>query len=356
MRGSDEHIVIGDEFCGDDDLLSRRCYPVYLASPFTGLAPELVELSRSLRLITALELRDHEMEDGYFQHYDPEDVTGLDSPHTPDEVYAIDYTRSMDADLVIFFVIGGSWGGGMEAQISAEATVPKVVVAPKQADISRMIPGLFNPTLAEIRFENPRDYEQELQKQLPRIATAVRDSAKWRAKARRKIERTRIGGRILIERTIRNIHLRELAERTDIRWTWLARLERNDGLSACMTIIALVRIAGVLDCEPAMGKEGIPTLQSPEFDYLPGEAQESLWNLVGFVRSDPGWRNDQVVVALGHDYYVEVKEAAKTRKSGKNAISPVRGTDWWAIEYHKKLEKLNELSGQDHGENLPFPE
>ena len=115
---------------------------VYLAGPLTNNEPEPERGCESIRLAASEIMRD------YFEVYDPAEVTPPKSAHSPEEVYLTDHTRTRLADLVLFHVNRPSLGVGIESQIAAEATIPKVIAYHEGAAVSRMFRGVFSPVSA----------------------------------------------------------------------------------------------------------------------------------------------------------------------------------------------------------------
>jgi hypothetical protein len=129
---------------------------VYLALPLTNVDANATGSHRSFREAVTDALA---TADGVeFCVYDPGRVTPPGSPHTPADVYRTDHTAVSTADLVIFNARWPSLGVGIETQISADATVPKIVIAERDGDISPMIDGMFSPTISRVAYSTPGRY------------------------------------------------------------------------------------------------------------------------------------------------------------------------------------------------------
>jgi len=223
-------------------------YPVrvYFAYPLTGLTNEQRQLSSEMRQAARIALEESSVH--CFDVYDPSEVTQPGSPHEPFEVYCIDHQRVEASDVVFFFVFGPSTGMGMEAQIAAEATVPRVVISPKGFEITRMFLGAPSRKLAEIRFERPIEITQALRTQVDEIGSAASESRRRRDQANKHAFKN-IGRRILKRRILRGITLQQLADQTDQTPEWLQRLEGNPAAARPMSFPLFLRMSSVLAIE-----------------------------------------------------------------------------------------------------------
>ncbi|MCI0641331.1 MAG: hypothetical protein L0Y72_29685 [Gemmataceae bacterium] len=206
---------------------------VYLASPLTNSDPETSNDCRLVREMTRRILENYDYLGIRFEVYDPAEVTPPGSEHTSEEVYLTDHNRTANADLVIFHVNGPSLGVGMEAQIAAGATVPRVVVSKKDARVSRMFLGLFSPTVGAIQYANDADYEAQLSKQLPEITRKTLESAKRRRPFIEDICDVELGRLIFKQRILHSITIDALARSVDIgeyflRRVWREYVEENE--------------------------------------------------------------------------------------------------------------------------------
>ena len=213
-------------------MLDPMVLRAYLASPLTNL-DETVQLeSQAVRACIRTLFGRYDFQGIQFQVYDPGEVTPPGTKHTDDEVYVMDHHQTSQADFAIFLVLAPSLGVGMEAQIAADCSLPRVVICRKGTAISRMFRGLFCPTIASIEYENAADAREQVGRQLPVIASAAVKSAIGRRAQVREFSAERIGAQVLKSRLIQGISLLQLAEMTDIREGWLQRLEWDTCLAA----------------------------------------------------------------------------------------------------------------------------
>jgi hypothetical protein len=274
-----------------DDFLEDRMR-VYLAGPLTANDPGEAELCRRIRLRAMRVLRSR------FQVYDPAEITPPGTDHTADQVFNEDHTRTSTADLVFFHVNVPSLGVGIESQIAAEATIPRVIAVPKGTKVSRMFDGVFNPTIARIEYTDEADFEQQLVALLPMLIAAVRRSAEKRRPELDSIRNAQIGraifgARILLKRTIE-----ELAATTDIRACMLQRLERDDAVAGTLTLVQLKRIAAELGATLAISGRLVPCLRGPG-DEAPEVNTNSLNTLYDFLQNfGDTWVPDEVVFRM----------------------------------------------------------
>jgi transcriptional regulator with XRE-family HTH domain len=310
-----------------DGLLEERMR-AYLAGPLTACDPAQAEICRKVRTRAGRVLRTR------FTVYDPAEMTPPGTDHTPDQVFNADHTRTSTADLVFFHVNAPSLGVGIESQIAAEATIPRVIAKPKGLKISRMFDGVFNPTIARIEYVDPDDFEQQLLDLLPSIAIAASKSAHKRRPAIEAITSARIGRNIFESRFVLRMTIDDLAAATDIRTSMLRRLERNDAVAATLTLAQQYRLATELKATWAVGG-GIPTLQGPADEPGVSEAhKKSLENLYSFLQSrNDEWMPDPEVFQLWDYAYPLGLETAEAARGDDPALSgqPVSVEQWRQI-------------------------
>ena len=273
-----------------------------------------------------------------FQVYDPGDVTQPGSNHTPDEVYELNYEQCVLADLVAFHVNVPSLGVGCEAQISADATVPRVTVAKTCVPVSRMFDGIFSTAIASIQYENSSDLELQLFRQIPVIAARVISSAQRRRPILASFSDLRLGSVIFKQRIIHNVTIEELARQTDIKESWLRRLERNHVLAACCTTIQLNRIAAATHCYvKTVDAQNLTTLV-PFDDSLSHDDRLSRDNLVSYICSKNEWIPDDRVFRLWNSYLLEsTKEAAEAVKYREGDSKVVSVAEWRRRDEERRL-------------------
>ncbi len=306
---------------------------VYLAGPLTNVASDLRAEGQAICDATKRIFRAYP--NAHFVVYDPRDHTAPGSTHSADDVYITDHRRAMDADLIVFYMADApSYGAGMEAQIAADATVPKVVAHREAGKVSRMLGGLFSPTVAEFTYVDLQSYEQAMNGLLEEIAAATAESAVRRKPAREKIVKANLGRAVFKQRIRRRVKLDDVARLTDIRVRWLQQLERNDMQSCCLTVIQLYRLAEVLDCDLALGA-GSPTLH-PSGGPYPRNTEESLDNLVTFVRTElPEWESDAKLFRLWEENTAQQLTGCVGRDSELKDIDRVISVEDWRNRYNE---------------------
>jgi hypothetical protein len=211
-----------------------------------------------------------------FDVYDPGDNTSPGTVHTAEEVYLIDHSRTIGADLVFFHVRSPSLGVGIESQIAADATIPRVVARPEGAAVSRMFSGVFSPTVAEIEYADIEAFRAKLIQALPDIVEKARASRTIRAPMKRVILAGMLGRGVMKSRILKQMPIRRLAELCDIREHFLSELERKDEVAACLTNMQALRLAHALDATVFLSKSSSsfepPTVldeaQKDSLDYL----------------------------------------------------------------------------------------
>src|SRR5690349_21767318 len=118
-------------------LLTPATLRVYAAGSLTNNSCSVNQECVDVRKIIKRVLERYDYEGVNFRVYDPGENTSPGSEHSPDEVYRINYEQCVSADLLIFHVNVPSLGVGCEAQIAADATVPKIVLTKKNIPVSR---------------------------------------------------------------------------------------------------------------------------------------------------------------------------------------------------------------------------
>lgn len=320
-------------FQPDEKVLFRaRPFKVYLAGPLTNNNESVEASCREIRRVAWEELRGFDL--AHFDVYDPAEHTPPPSPHTAEEVYWTDHLRTMDADLVLFHVNVPSLGVGIEAQIAADATVPRVVAYEKGAVVSRMFEGIFAPILARIEYDDPADFRSKLRAALPGIAEAVRSSSTARDPIRSRTASAGIGEFIFRQRILQQVPIDRLARLTDIQVYWLRRIERQPELATCLTLAQLSRIAEALECSWAIHEEAlVPRLRSAD-GQLPRAQYDSLKNLVRFVLSSEEWLPDERVLRVWAQYREVAEERVRSRDPGdRDPIDQPVTVEGWRKRY-----------------------
>lgn len=306
----------------------RQPLHVYLASALTNIKSDENEHSAKLRADVQRTFREFKHDQYFFDVYDPGLNTMPGSQHTAQDVYITDHSRTMSADLVFFLVNGPSHGAGMEVQIAADATIPKVVAFPKNERVSRMVGGIFSPTIAEIAYESGSRLVELLTLELPRIAKRVIESHRRRAPVVAKIAKAGLGQQITCQRILSGLSRADLAESTDIRENWLHELERDDKKMAGVTLVQLQRILDILDCIWAMGAGNYPSIHGNgerNVEELEASARSSLSNLATFARTLSSRLEDKKVLRMWGDY-AEQQHIGIEGRSPMNQVNTIE--DW----------------------------
>lgn len=307
-----------------DSLSGDKTINIYSAGPLTNIDPHIEKECQQVRDILKRSFEGYDYEGVTFHIYDPAENTMPGSNHSADDVYAINYEQCVTADLIAYHVTTPSLGVGCESQISADATVPRVVIARAEASVSRMFEGVFSTTIQTIRFENEHDLELQLINHRPQIAKEVLSSAKIRRPLLKDFADLDLGLTIFRQRIIGNVTVADLARQTDCKEEWLQRLERNPILAACCSAMQLNRIANATDCNLQTLGPNLTTLR-PKPDGLEEDQKESLDNLVNYVLAKDRWVEDRRVFRLWNEYVDECQhesmEAVEYREGGSIKVS-----------------------------------
>jgi hypothetical protein len=298
---------------------------VYLAGPLTNsdqvLAAECVAVRRIVRDL--LQCYDYNRVSA--EIYDPADVTHPGSKDTAEEVYEKDHDRTMSADLVIFHVNAASLGVGIESQIAADATVPRVTLCKCGCPVSRMYTGLFSPAIVAIEYRNLQDLEMQLSSALPMIFQRTLESASRRRPLMAEFRRINLGRFIFKQRIIHKIPIAALADRTDIREFWLRRLERNPEMAMCLSAMQQYRIAECIKSYISLEGDRLLTMKPTE-KQLDSASNKSLENLVSFVLTQKRWIADDKIIRVWSDFLEESATAGKLRNAPEG--SEVTVEEW----------------------------
>lgn len=277
-ESSDHNVVDLDDL---DAIVVKRL-AAYLAGPMTGLHPDAEFAARQIRAISRRVLA------ARFNVYDPAEFTAPGSRHTCDDVFLTDHSRVRNSDLVFFHLLSPSLGVGIEAQIAAESTLPRIVAYPSGCSISRMFKGIFCPTIAEIEYSDVGDFESRLSAAFPAILTAAKNSAAARKPILEKIANCNFGIAVFKSRVLLKLSLEEFARRTDIREGMLRRVELDQTAAATLTWIQLTRIAQTLNATILISS-GMPALQGPadepHVDEIQAASLQSLYACLAAKRS-----------------------------------------------------------------------
>lgn len=306
----------------------------YLASSLTNVDADAArDCEQARRVIKAL-LTKYDFLGVRFELYDPGEVTPPGTAHSPEEVYATDHRSTVDADLVIFHVNTPSLGVGMEAQISADATIPRVVIRKQSVAVSRMFRGVFSPTLANVEYENIEDLHDALIPHIASIAAAAIESAERRRPIAREFSTQQLGKKILKQRILHRMSIQELAKRSDILEYWLLNLERDPAVAATCSLMQLARVCSALDCSYHIEDATNLKMRSAKEEQLSADQKMSLDNLASFMQSKPAGASDDRVFRLWNEYveqqHEQAAEAASFRaSSGDDVVLPAE----WSKRY-----------------------
>ena len=218
--------------------------------------------------------------------------------------------------LRVFYLNSPSFGTGMEAQIAADASVPRVIIRPCGVSISRMILGVFNPTLLDIQFKNVEDLEKQLSEAMGNIMGELYESTPKRRDVISKVITGKLSEFIFCQRVLKNITLQKISDIIGIQPYWIGEIERDAKKCTTLTIIQLELITHVLDTKLEMGDEGVVCMKPPkEYKELAEPVKNSLKNLHEFVLSQPKAIPDKSILSEWRYYYendvVAIKEAAR---------------------------------------------
>ena len=307
-----------------EHLLNRRML-AYLAGPLTGVSIEHEAECRKIRTIAKRILS------ARFRVYDPADHTSPGTVHDAQDVFETDHTQIADADLVFCHVNAPSLGVGIEAQIAAEATIPRVIAYPSGRPISRMFEGLFNPTIARIEYADTSDFDVQLSKFLTTIAEAASISSKKRRPIIANVRNARCGESIFKARVLLGISIKQLSHRTDISESMLRRLERDNSLACMLTGIHLMRIAQELNSTLALSA-GVPVLYGPDEEPAVDDVRrQSLASLYQYLRGKQSWVSDDHVFSAWHYAFPDIGSGQLLAARGGDPTSSKQpiGTESW---------------------------
>lgn len=298
------------------DMFDPPLFNVYLASALTGRTVEEQSEDATYRgrIVDVLEHYDYL---GLFcKVYDPAKHTPPGSIETSEEVYVRDQGRTANADLVVFYLNAPSFGIGMEAQIAADACVPRVLIRPDGVATSRMILGAINPTIADIQFINLEDLEKKLSEAMGDIMGFLYECTLPRRKiiSEGRFGRSNLSKYVFCQRILKQITLEEMATRTGMQPHWLAEIEKDAKKCCTLTTLQLELIAEVVESTFEMNDTD-PLKMKPKECDLPGPVKDSLRNLYEFTTSKDKPLSDESILREWAIYWEEdvlpVKEAAR---------------------------------------------
>ncbi len=319
--------------CGPD--LNPPVLRVYLASALTNLDPHQQAEAATGRSIICDLFHRYDYFGIRFEVYDPAEVTPPGSEHSNDEVYITDHHQTSKSDLVVFYVLTPSLGVGMEAQIAADCTLPRVVISRRDSAVSRMFCGVFSPTIASLEYNEVSELRNTLSTRLLDISEAAVESAKRRRGHVEGFCENALGQTVMRRRLAIGVSLQELASKTDIRESWLQRIEWDPSLAASVTLIELHRIAAELNAAATVTEAGFPTITVSDTEASDVE-RESLNNLVEFARGGDQPRDDDRVLLLWKAYQQQVSEESVEAGRHRGAKMIPVSVDEWRRRYVAK--------------------
>jgi len=312
-------------------LMSYPVVKVYFASPLTDLGPEGREISKAVRSAVEEVLRSATTHK--FEIYDPADHTAPGTQHKACEVYAIDHQHVENADVVFFFIVGPSTGMGMEAQIAAEATVPRVVIRQQGVAVTRMFQGAPSRTLATIEFSAAADIYSQLAAQVAHIGNEASISRRYRDEAREGSLSN--FGRFLLKRRIEaQVSLDELSIQTDQTTDWLRRIERDPTAANLMSVPLLQRISKVVDVEMVLDPTRV-TVKSSPVTRLSQVCSDSLDSLAEFAVSRTAI-DDRRVLEIWRDYREERRLIEREAIAGREDTNRPIDAEQWKAKYDQR--------------------
>jgi hypothetical protein len=320
----------------NEKLIDPPLIRVYLAGPLTNNASELSVECAQIRAAIKLALADYEFLGVRFEVYDPAEVTAPRSAHTAQEVYATDHRCTVCADLVVFLVNTPSLGVGIESQLTAAATTPRIVVKKQSVPISRMFEGMFCSTIAEISYASAGEVYDQLSRLLPEICPQVIESIERRRPHIASILDQNLGRLFLRQRIRHGVKLVDVAKQTDIQEWWLEQLERCPEFSSTLSLAQIHRISDSLFCNANLRERRIEIVDSS--GSLRADENDSLSNLVDFVTGRPKV-NEGRVFAIWREYSDEQLRQAQegTAARGLHDGAIVVSAEEWRKRYDDSL-------------------
>ena len=221
----------------------------------------------------------------------------------------------------------------MEAQIAAEATVPRVVMLHGGIRPTRMFLGAPSRTLATVVFTGVEEISAQLESRVTEIGDEAARSRDLRTAALAGFSGF---GRLLLKRRIRSqVLLEELALQTDTTPAWLHRIETGKAASALASGPLLARMADLLDVELVADGSRISVRQQPTRQPLSAVVDASLDALADFVLSKEHI-DDRRVLEIWRSY-VEEREMIETEAiAGREELDKPLHIDEWRQRYDQR--------------------
>ena len=312
------------ELCLDDpDSVQQRAIRVYLASPMTS-QPTRAQLQNA-RARAAITSALVQCKYAFFQVYDPSEHTLPGTAHSAEQVYRIDLKETFSSDLIVLHVNGPSTGLGIEAQLAANAAVPRMIVSPRAVPLSRMLLGVPVDDLGHIAYDSIQDLQVQLETRLPAIARAIAERLPARRRFMDSVRGAQLGKFLLKARIRRAIGRRELARNAQLPEEHIQSLECCDECAIGLTAMHANQIGTALNCRYRPLSDGAPRFEENDgLGTLSEVGRESLDNLVTFVLHHE-IRNECRIFEIWRDYAEMMSHGIAGRES---LTEPYTESDW----------------------------
>lgn len=302
-----------DNFELPDEFRDAERFKVYLASALTGIEKTKSEYDAKIRSVISEALTKSRYCGLGYDVYDPGENTPPGSMHSAEQVYVRDFEKTIESDLVVFYLNRGSLGMGEEAQIAAGATIPKVVIYKQGENVSRMFDGIFNPTLFTVAFSSVGDLEQQLSHAIAVNGANLLEAAVKRRRILKDAMNHKLPKFIFKRRVYLNLTIDVLAEQTGIAAYWLTEIQRDQqGRKAAMlTWIQLQRIKQTLDAVLDLKEDGRIALKPRDEDRLFESADQALESFYDAYAGRERVTDDEVILSVWNEYLRQKKDSTE---------------------------------------------
>lgn len=205
-----------------------------------------------------------------FKVYSPTKFTAPGSPHSSEEVYAIDHFNARQADLIFFIRLQPSIGMGIEAQIASDMLIPWADAKTEESSyvLTPLVAALANPSAGfRINF-SAGDLEKfrsrlRCQLQSETFQQKIDEIRRHRDAAKAVLRNSALGRLILRQRLLLQMTSDELSQRVDLAPWWIESLEHDQDIAAGLSLVAMVRILDAVGLQFRPGARPRSTLQFP---------------------------------------------------------------------------------------------